>query len=63
MQTDSLVGLAASGIISYFSVVPGGGLYATTQSAATGGYGVIIAAGAIQVGAAASLGAAWLFGC
>ena len=48
--------------MSYFSFVPAGGLYATAQSAAMGGYGASMAAGAAQAGAVVSSAAAWLFG-
>lgn len=61
-ETNSSLGSAASGIMSYFSFIPAGGLYATAQSAAMGGYGASIAAGAAQAGAAASSATAWLLG-
>jgi len=48
--------------MSYFSFVPAGGIYATAQSAAMGGYGASIAAGAAQGAALVSSGAAWLMG-
>jgi hypothetical protein len=48
--------------MSYFGYVPPAGLYATAQSAAMGGYGASVAAGAAQAGAIVSSGAAWLFG-
>jgi hypothetical protein len=44
-------GSAASGVMSWFSFVPAGGLYATAQSAAMGGYGASVAAGTAQAGA------------
>lgn len=53
-------GSAASGIMSYFSFVPAGGLYAIAQSAAMGGYGASFAAGAAQAGAFASSAAAFV---
>jgi len=48
--------------MGYFGLVPAGGLYATLQSAAMGGYGASVAAGAAQAGAVASSAAAWVFG-
>lgn len=45
---------AASGVMSYFGFVPAGGVYATLQSAAMGGYGASAVAGATQAGAVAS---------
>jgi hypothetical protein len=48
--------------MSYFGFVPAGGIYATLQSAAMGGYGASVAAGAAQAGAVASSAAAWVFG-
>jgi hypothetical protein len=47
--------------MAYFGIVPASGLYATMQSAAMGGYGASIAAGATQAGAVASSAAAWLW--
>jgi hypothetical protein len=61
-EPNALLGSAASGIMGYFGLVPAGGVYATAQSAAMGGYGASIAAGAAQAGAAVSSSAAWLFG-
>ncbi|KAF2821362.1 hypothetical protein CC86DRAFT_459030 [Ophiobolus disseminans] len=52
----------ASGVMGYFGVVPAGGVFATLQSAAMGGYGASVAAGAAQAGAVASSAAAWAFG-
>ncbi|KAH7374298.1 hypothetical protein BKA66DRAFT_534063 [Pyrenochaeta sp. MPI-SDFR-AT-0127] len=52
-------GSAAAAIMSYFGYVPAAGLYATAQSAAMGGYGASIAAGAAQAGAVVSSAAAW----
>lgn len=40
--------------MSYFSCVPAGGVYATLQSAAMGGYGAGAVAGLTQAGAALS---------
>jgi hypothetical protein len=57
-----VAGSAATSIMSFFGYVPAGGIYATAQSAAMGGYGASIAAGAAQAGAMMSSGAAWLFG-
>ncbi|KAH7408661.1 hypothetical protein DE146DRAFT_646889 [Phaeosphaeria sp. MPI-PUGE-AT-0046c] len=48
--------------MSYFSFVPASGFYATFQSAAMGGYGASVAAGAAQAGAVASSAAAWVWG-
>jgi hypothetical protein len=48
--------------MSYFNYVPAGGVYATVQSAAMGGYGASLAAGAAQAGAVISSIAAWLLG-
>jgi hypothetical protein len=48
--------------MGYFGFVPASGLYATVQSAAMGGYGASIAAGATQAGAVASSAAAWVWG-
>jgi hypothetical protein len=48
--------------MSYFGVVPASGIYATVQSAAMGGYGASVAAGAAQAGAVASSVAAWVLG-
>jgi hypothetical protein len=42
--------------------VPAGGIYATVQSAAIGGYRASVAASAAQAGAVASSAAAWVFG-
>jgi hypothetical protein len=47
--------------MSYFGVVPAGGVIATLQSAAMGGYGASVAAGAAQAGAVASSAAAWVW--
>jgi hypothetical protein len=49
-------------VMGYFGFVPASGLYATVQSAAMGGYGASIAAGATQAGAVASSAAAWVWG-
>ncbi|KAH9867950.1 hypothetical protein IAQ61_007255 [Plenodomus lingam] len=57
-----VAGSAAASIMSYFSYVPAGGVYAMAQSAAMGGYGASIAAGAAQAGALASSVAAWMLG-
>lgn len=62
LDTDDIAGSAATSIMSFFGYVPAGGIYATAQSAAMGGYGASIAAGAAQAGAMMSSGAAWLFG-
>jgi hypothetical protein len=61
LVTNYALGTAATSIMSYFSFVPAGGLYATCQSAAMGGYGASVAAGAAQAGAVASsaLGYVW----
>ncbi|KAJ4986142.1 hypothetical protein SVAN01_08406 [Stagonosporopsis vannaccii] len=56
-----VVGSTAASIMSYFSFVPAGGVFATAQSAAMGGYGASIAAGAAQAGAALTSTAAWLW--
>jgi hypothetical protein len=48
--------------MSFFGYVPAGGIYATAQSAAMGGYGASVVAGVAQAGAMVSSGAAWLFG-
>jgi hypothetical protein len=48
--------------MSYFSFVPAGGLYATAQSAAMGGYGASAAAAAAQTGAVFTSAAAALRG-
>lgn len=48
--------------MSYFNFVPAGGIYATAQSAAMGGYGASVAAGAAQAGALVSSATAWLMG-
>ena len=56
------LGSAAASIQSFFSFVPAGGLFATAQSAAMGGYGASFAAGAAQAGAALSSTTAWLLG-
>jgi hypothetical protein len=47
--------------MGYFGVVPAGGIYATVQSAAMGGYGASIAAGSAQAGAVASSVTALIF--
>ncbi|OSS48383.1 hypothetical protein B5807_07818 [Epicoccum nigrum] len=60
--TGPIAGSTAASIQSFFSFVPAGGLFATAQSAAMGGYGVSVAAGAAQVGAALSSTTAWLLG-
>jgi hypothetical protein len=61
-DADNILGSTAASIMSYFGYVPAGGIYATAQSAAMGGYGASIAAGAAQASALVSSGAAWLFG-
>lgn len=48
--------------MSFFGFVPAGGVYATVQSAAMGGYGAGLAAGATQAGAVVSSAAAWALG-
>lgn len=48
--------------MSYFGFVPASGIYATVQSAAMGGYGASVVAGAAQAGAVASSAAAWMWG-
>jgi hypothetical protein len=48
--------------MGYFGFVPASGVYATVQSAAMGGYGASIAAGAAQAGAVASSATAWVWG-
>lgn len=58
----TILGSAAASIMSWFSFVPAGGLYATAQSAAMGGYGASVAAGAAQAGAVVSSMAAWMAG-
>ena len=55
-------GSAAASVQSFFSFVPAGGLFATAQSAAMGGYGASVAAGAAQAGAVLSSTTAWLRG-
>ncbi|OAL48238.1 hypothetical protein IQ07DRAFT_589064 [Pyrenochaeta sp. DS3sAY3a] len=57
-----IAGSAASSTMSFFGFVPAGGLYATIQSAAMGGYGAGLAAGATQAGAVVSSAAAWALG-
>ena len=57
-----ILGTAATGIMSYFGVVPASGIYATFQSAAMGGYGASIAAGATQAGAIASSAVGYMLG-
>ncbi|KAJ4319178.1 hypothetical protein N0V94_004051 [Neodidymelliopsis sp. IMI 364377] len=57
-----VAGSAATGIMSYFATVPAGGIVATMQSAAMGGYGASAAAGAAQAGAALSSFGAWVLG-
>ncbi|KAI2481062.1 hypothetical protein Ptr902_08088 [Pyrenophora tritici-repentis] len=57
-----VAGSTAATIMSYFNFVPPGGIYATAQSAAMGGYGASVAAGAAQAGAVLSSAAAWLLG-
>ena len=61
-MTYASAGSTAASVMSYFSFVPAGGIVATAQSAAMGGYGVGIAAGAAQAGAVLSSSAAWLLG-
>lgn len=48
--------------MSYFSIVPAGGVFATLQSAAMGGYGAGVVAGVAQGGAALSSIGAWVLG-
>lgn len=48
--------------MSNFSFVPAGGFFATAPSAAMGGYGASLEAGAAQAGAALTSTVAWLFG-
>ncbi|KAF2995995.1 hypothetical protein E8E13_000584 [Curvularia kusanoi] len=60
--TGPVAGSTAASVMSYFSFVPAGGIFATAQSAAMGGYGASLAAGAAQAGAALSSIAAWLLG-
>ncbi|KAF2477648.1 uncharacterized protein BDR25DRAFT_207768 [Lindgomyces ingoldianus] len=55
-------GSAASGLMSFFGIVPAGGVYATAQSAAMGGFGASVAAGAAQVGAVASSALGYIWG-
>ncbi|KAF2852674.1 hypothetical protein T440DRAFT_466798 [Plenodomus tracheiphilus IPT5] len=57
-----VAGSAAASIMSYFSFSPAGGIYAMAQSAAMGGYGASVAAGAAQAGAVVSSAAAWMLG-
>ncbi|KAF1935234.1 hypothetical protein EJ02DRAFT_460561 [Clathrospora elynae] len=57
-----IAGSTAATIMSYFGYVPAAGIYATAQSAAMGGYGVSVAAGAAQAGALVSSAATWLWG-
>jgi hypothetical protein len=59
---DQAPGSAATGIMSYFATVPAGGIVATMQSAAMGGYGASAAAGAAQAGAVLSSFGAWVLG-
>ncbi|KAJ8108229.1 hypothetical protein OPT61_g8318 [Boeremia exigua] len=58
--TGPVAGSTTASVMSYFSIVPAGGLYATAQSAAMGGYGASLAAGAAQAGAVLSSMTAWL---
>ncbi|KAF2714710.1 hypothetical protein K504DRAFT_395321 [Pleomassaria siparia CBS 279.74] len=55
-------GSAAASTMSYFGSVPASGVYATVQSAAMGGYGAGIAAGATQAGATVTSMVAWILG-
>ncbi|KAF2191559.1 hypothetical protein K469DRAFT_656577 [Zopfia rhizophila CBS 207.26] len=55
-------GRSAAAIMSWFGTVPAGGLYATVQSAAMGGFGASSAAIAAQAGAVASSSIGWLLG-
>lgn len=48
--------------MSYFGTVPANGWYALFQSAAMGGYGAPVAAGAAQVGAVLSSVGGWIWG-
>lgn len=48
--------------MAYFGIVPAGGMFATLQSAAMGGYGASFAAGAAQAGALGTSAMAWVFG-
>jgi predicted methyltransferase len=54
-------GQAASGFMAYFGTVAPGGVYATMQSAAMGGYGASLVAGATQFGAVASSAVGYLW--
>ncbi|EUC38320.1 hypothetical protein COCVIDRAFT_86794 [Bipolaris victoriae FI3] len=55
-------GSLAASTMSYFGYVPAGGVYALAQSAAMGGYGAGLAAGAAQAGAVVSSGLTWFMG-
>lgn len=48
--------------MSWFGYVPANGMYAVAQSAAMGGAGASIAAGAAQAGAILSSGVTWFLG-
>jgi hypothetical protein len=48
--------------MSYFGVVPAGGIYATFQSTAMGGHGASVVAGAVRAGSVVSSATAWVFG-
>lgn len=56
-----IVGSASATVMSYFGTVPAGGLFATLQSAAMGGYGASAAAGLAQAGAVLSSAGVWLW--
>ncbi|KAF2624654.1 hypothetical protein BU25DRAFT_413201 [Macroventuria anomochaeta] len=60
--TGPVAGTAATGVMSYFSTVSAGGIYATLQSAAMGGYGASAVVGLAQAGAALSSVGAWFVG-
>ncbi|KAF2792366.1 hypothetical protein K505DRAFT_246800 [Melanomma pulvis-pyrius CBS 109.77] len=55
-------GSTATAAMSYFGFVPAGGVIATLQSAAMGGYGAGVAAGAAQAGAVVSSAVGYLWG-
>ena len=48
--------------MSWFGHVPANGVFAVAQSAAMGGSGASVAAGAAQAGAVVSSGVAWFLG-
>ncbi|KAF1357254.1 hypothetical protein EJ07DRAFT_129939 [Lizonia empirigonia] len=57
-----IAGSTAAAVMSYFSYVPAGGVYATLQSAAMGGYGASAVTGLAQAGAALSAVGGWVWG-